>query len=148
MVGPLISLLRDQVKATRALGREADGIDGTSSESTIEDVCTRLQGKRFTFYSCPWTTFCGGSFETPYPNTPLMLVIDEVYLIPLEEPKFRTSYLDLTSFNHRYLPQRLLLTTAATTEEWLQDPFQVHPKKEYSGPWCSVPTFPSEREVE
>jgi len=50
-----------------------------------------------------------------------MLVIDEVHLIPLEGPKFRASYLDLTSFYHHYSPQRLLLTTATATEEWLQD---------------------------
>ena len=50
-----------------------------------------------------------------------MLVIDEVHLIPLDGPKFRASYLDLTSFYHHYLPQRLLLTTATATEKWIQD---------------------------
>lgn len=50
-----------------------------------------------------------------------MLVIDEVHLIPLEGPKYRTAFLDLANFYHRLLPQRLLLTTATATEKWLQD---------------------------
>ncbi|KAF8418613.1 P-loop containing nucleoside triphosphate hydrolase protein [Tirmania nivea] len=122
IVEPLISLLRDQVQAARGVGLEAAGIDGTMSESAIQDVCTRLWDKKLRLlFVSPERLYAPGFLKSLIHNTFLMLVIDEAHLIPLEGPRFRVSFLDLTSFYHQYSPQRLLLTTATATKEWLQD---------------------------
>ena len=122
VVSPLISLMKDQVDAARAIGLEAAYLNSTLPQSEQQEVMARMQrGELQLLYLSPERLALPGFLQCLKKSPFSFLAVDEAHCISEWGHDFRPDYLALSRIREEFPKLPLAAFTATATEQVQED---------------------------